>query len=118
MKTLFRAIAAMLLCLVTALPARAQTPAPAKPASASHLGVGLVRSVDAKARTLTISHQPMPSLAMAAMTMDFLVARALPLGDVKEGDTVAFVLGRNGKSDDVALVALQKVEAMSRSPRK
>lgn len=118
MKTSSHAVAAMLLCLVSALPVHAQTVAPARSASANHLGVGLVRSVDVKARTLTISHQPMPSLGMTAMTMDFLVVRALPLRNVNEGDTVAFVLGRSRKSNDVAIVALQKVQTTFWAPRK
>jgi Cu/Ag efflux protein CusF len=116
-KSTSRILAWELLCVVFAVSAHAQT-ALTKPAGAIHLGIGLVRSVDAKARTLTISHQAMPSLGMAAMTMDFLVARALPLKDVKEGDTIAFVLGRNGKSDEVAIVALQNVETSSLGPCK
>lgn len=110
MKPFFRALPLTLAVLASALPAHGQTPSPSKAAAAPHLGVGVVRNVDAKARTLTISHQAMPSLRMGAMTMDFLVARDLHLKDVKEGDTVAFVLGRHGKSDDVAIVAFQKVE--------
>jgi len=84
--------------------------AAAPPASATHLGVGIVRAVDSKERTLTISHQAMASLAMPAMTMDFKVGPAIKLGELKAGDTVAFVLGRDGKSEGVAINSLQKVE--------
>jgi Cu/Ag efflux protein CusF len=106
MNPLFRVSALVLLsCFIAALPARAQTRA-----APTHLGVGVLMSVDEKSRTLTISHQAMPSLRMTAMTMDFLVARSVRLRDVKEGDTVAFMLGRHGKSNDVAIVSLQKVD--------
>lgn len=72
--------------------------------------MGVVRDVDAKARTLTVSHQAMSSLGMPAMTMDFKVDRAIKLGTLKAGDTIAFVLGRDGKSDGVAINSLQKVD--------
>jgi Cu(I)/Ag(I) efflux system periplasmic protein CusF len=82
-------------------------------ASATHLGVGVIRAVDARERTLTISHQAMGSLGMPAMTMDFKVGSAIKLAGLKEGDTIAFVLGRDGKSDDVAISSLQKVEGLA-----
>jgi Cu/Ag efflux protein CusF len=104
--------------LAAALAAPAATPAqtasgPQARASATHLGVGVVRAVDAKERTLTISHQAMGSLGMPAMTMDFKVGPAIKLGELKEGDTIAFVLGRDGKSDGIAISSLQKVEGAS-----
>jgi Cu/Ag efflux protein CusF len=108
MKAPSRVLAAAMLCLLVTLQAHSQTRE--SRASATHLGVGVLHAVDAKARTFTISHQAMPSLGMAAMTMDFRVARGLSVGNVKEGDTVAFILGRDGKSDGVAIVSLQKVE--------
>lgn len=106
MKPLFRVPALVLSsCFMVAAPAHGQTRA-----APTHLGVGVLESVDEKARTLTISHQPMPSLGMVAMTMDFLVASSALLRDVKEGDTIAFMLGRDGSSNDVAIVSLQKVD--------
>lgn len=97
-------IIALISLLLASLAATAATPA-------IHLGVGIVRAVDAKDRTLTVSHQAMASLAMPAMTMDFKAGPAIKLGELKEGDTIAFVLGRDGKSDGVAINSLQKVEA-------
>lgn len=47
----------------------------------------------------------MRSLGMAAMTMDFLVPWAVPLQDVKVGQTVAFMLGAD--KGNVAVVSLQ-----------
>jgi hypothetical protein len=45
--------------------------------------------------------------------MDFKVGPAIKLGELKEGDTIAFVLGRDGKSDGIAISSLQKVEGAS-----
>lgn len=101
-----------LLAAIAAVPAQTASNQQAR-ASANHLGVGVVRAVDAKDRTLTISHQAMGSLGMPAMTMDFKVGPAVRLGELKEGDTIAFVLGRDGKSDGVAINSLQKVETLA-----
>jgi Cu/Ag efflux protein CusF len=104
--------------LVASLAATAAAPAQTASnqqarASATHLGVGVVRAVDARERTLTISHQAMGSLGMPAMTMDFKVDPGIKLGKLKEGDTVAFMLGRDGKSGGVAINSLQTVEGLA-----
>jgi Cu/Ag efflux protein CusF len=117
-RTFMKNLVVLISLLAAALAAPAATPAqtasgPQARASATHLGVGVVRAVDAKERTLTISHQAMGSLGMPAMTMDFKVGPAIKLGELKEGDTIAFVLGRDGKSDGIAISSLQKVEGAS-----
>jgi Cu(I)/Ag(I) efflux system periplasmic protein CusF len=114
MKNLVVVISLVAVSLAGTAATSAQTaPSPQTRASATHLGVGVVRAVDAKERTLTISHQAMGSLGMPAMTMDFKVGPAIKLGELKEGDTIAFVLGRDGKSDGVAINSLQKVEGVA-----
>ncbi len=53
-------------------------------------GLGEVKAVDSIKRTITISHGPIPSLNMSAMTMDFYVADPAMLSEVRPGDTVRF----------------------------
>jgi membrane fusion protein, copper/silver efflux system len=103
----FTILSLVFACALGGSALQAQTPP--RPASALnvHLGVGVVRDVDLRQRTLTISHQEMRSLGMAAMTMDFLVAQTVQLQGVKVGQTVAFMLGAD--HGNVAVVSLQAV---------
>lgn len=66
----------------------AQAPA-AKPA-----GVGTVNSVDPARRTVNVSHEPIPSVGLPAMTMDLPVAPSVDLVTVKPGTRVTFTLAR------------------------
>lgn len=97
--------------LLTAAPALAQTgPAPDAPAglpvAATPTGaaqaVGQIKSVDAKAGTVTIHHAPISALGWPAMTMTF---KATPeaLQAAKAGQTVKFTL----KTPDNQVVAIQ-----------
>ena len=61
-------------------------------ASASHLAVGVVKAVNQNNRSLTISHQDIPSMGMPAMTMSFRADPAVSIATIKPGDSVAFVL--------------------------
>lgn len=104
MKFAFAAAAALL----SALPAFAQTaatpeeraeaPAPARTAEA----MGQIKSVDAKAGTVTIHHGPIAALGWPAMTMTF---KATPevLQAAKAGQTVKFTL----KTPDNQMVAIR-----------
>lgn len=72
------------------------TPAPAvgapavEPASsASASASGVVESVDAAAKTVTIAHEAVKSLEWPAMTMTFQ-APTVDLGTIKQGDKVSF----------------------------
>jgi Cu(I)/Ag(I) efflux system protein CusF len=109
MKLAFAAVAAL-----TAAPALAQTTA-AMPgisgdqpaamsasAEATAEGVGQIKSVDAKAGTVTIHHGPIAALGWPAMTMTF---KATPeaLQAAKAGQTVKFTL----KTPDNQIVAIQ-----------
>jgi len=104
------------LTLVLASPAGAQAPtAPGSSptqadASATHLGVGTIRNVDADRRTVTIEHQAIPSLNMPAMTMPFRLAESVPATSVKAGQSVAFFL--SPKSDGVVITSLQTIAAL------
>ena len=50
---------------------------------------GLVLRVDGGARTVTVSHEPIPGY-MDAMVMPFTVSRAADLQDVRPGDRIQF----------------------------
>lgn len=55
---------------------------------------GEVRRVDAENRKLTIKHEAIPDLEMAAMTMAFRVADTISIDKFKAGDKVHFSLGK------------------------
>lgn len=74
---------------------------------AGHVGVGLVRSIDAKSRVLIIAHQAIAGMGMPAMTMPFRVDDAVAISSVKAGDTVAFVLTSNAQG--TVITSLQAV---------
>jgi len=66
----------------------------AVPAAASkapgHQAEGTVDSIDAKEGTISLNHGPVASLKWPAMTMEFKVANAALLKDLKPGAQVAF----------------------------
>jgi Cu/Ag efflux protein CusF len=55
---------------------------------------GEVRRIDTENRKLTIRHEAIPNLDMAAMTMAFRVADALSIETLKAGDKIRFSLGK------------------------
>jgi Cu(I)/Ag(I) efflux system membrane fusion protein len=59
-------------------------------ASISHHADGVVDSVDAKEQTISISHGPVASLKWPGMTMEFKVAHAALLKDLKPGSKLSF----------------------------
>jgi Cu(I)/Ag(I) efflux system membrane fusion protein len=74
------------------------TPAPADSAQAatkviasvSHHADGKIESVDAREQTVSISHAPVASLKWPAMTMEFKLANAALMKDLKPGAKVTF----------------------------
>ncbi len=62
----------------------------AKPASASHKAEGTLKSIDAAAGTVSVSHDPVASLGWPAMTMDFVLANPSLLGKLQPGSPIAF----------------------------
>ena len=67
-----------------------QASSAAAPVIKSGTGPGLVKSVDLKAGTVTIAHDPIPSIGWPAMTMTFPVAEPSSLNGVKAGSTISF----------------------------
>jgi Cu/Ag efflux protein CusF len=55
---------------------------------------GEVRRIDTENRKITIKHEAIPELDMAAMTMAFRVADALSIDKLKAGDKIRFSLGK------------------------
>jgi Cu(I)/Ag(I) efflux system protein CusF len=100
-----KAVLVIAAALLGAAPALAQTAAPAAaatPAAATAEGTGQVKSVDAKAGTVTLHHGPIAALGWPAMTMTF---KATPeaLQAAKAGQTVKFTL----KTPENQVVAIQ-----------
>ena len=61
-----------------------------KPAAPDHRGTGKLDAIDAKAGTVTISHGPIATLKWPGMTMDFTLANAGLLGNLKPGANIEF----------------------------
>jgi Cu(I)/Ag(I) efflux system membrane fusion protein len=81
------------------LGAPASTPAAATPASVGHRGQGRVDGVDAKAGTLSLSHEPIASLRWPAMTMEFKVANPSLLSGLKPGARLSFEFVERGQGE-------------------
>jgi Cu(I)/Ag(I) efflux system membrane fusion protein len=60
-----------------------------KPA-VSHNAVGTLDAVDAKAGTVTVTHEPVASLKWPAMTMEFVPANPSLVANVKPGTAISF----------------------------
>lgn len=71
------------------------------PAAGAVTGLGVVKSVDAKAGSLVIDHEPIKALNWGPMVMPFKVADPAILKDVKAGQKVSFQL------QDRKIVAIQ-----------
>lgn len=93
MNKLVIALAAAVLAAgpVAASPAHAQA---GQPAQAAIAGQGKVNAIDAKARKVNLTHDPIPALQWPGMTMDFAVLPGADLSGLKVGDHVTFTLGR------------------------
>ncbi|HEY0845021.1 MAG TPA: efflux RND transporter periplasmic adaptor subunit [Noviherbaspirillum sp.] len=61
-----------------------------KSASAGHKAEGTIESIDAKEGTVSVNHGPVASLKWPGMTMDFKVANASLLKDLKPGASIGF----------------------------
>jgi len=68
-----------------------------------HDATGKVNSVDRSSKTINISHDPIKTMGMSAMTMDFRVADPAMLEDVKPGQNISFVVTTDRKGRFVVL---------------
>lgn len=61
-------------------------------AGSEHDATGTINSVDKVSKTLNISHDPIKTMGMMGMTMDFRVADPAMLDNVKPGQKIKFVI--------------------------
>lgn len=73
--------------------------------AATPMAEGEVRKVDAKAKSITLKHGPIPSVGMGAMTMTFPVKDAAQLAKIKAGDRVKFSAEKVG--DEIVVTAIE-----------
>jgi Cu(I)/Ag(I) efflux system protein CusF len=55
-------------------------------------GTGTINSVDTETHKVNVSHGPISSIGLPAMTMDFAVAPSVDLGDVRPGSRIKFII--------------------------
>ena len=88
-------------------PAPAVTaPAADSPAAATGSATGVVESVDAAAKTVTIAHEAVESLQWPAMTMTFQ-APGVDLSTIKAGDKVSFEVTAVGMDGTITSITRQ-----------
>ena len=78
-------------------------------AGESHKGEGKVEKIDKD--SVTISHGPIPSMQMGAMTMPFKAPKGGVPAEIKEGGMVSFEVMLTPKGE-MALVSIQPKDAM------
>lgn len=61
-------------------------------ADSEHNATGTINSIDMGSKTINISHDPIKTMGMSGMTMDFRVADPAMLEDVKAGQKIKFVI--------------------------
>jgi RND family efflux transporter MFP subunit len=64
-----------------------------------HVADGVLDGIDAKSGTMTISHEPVPSLNWPRMTMDFMPANAGLAGGLKPGAKIRFEFVERGQGE-------------------
>jgi Cu/Ag efflux protein CusF len=79
-----------------------------------HRAEGKLEAIDAKAGTVSITHGPIESLKWPGMTMDFTLANAGLLGNLKPGATVALTFVERSPGEWV-IIKLEAADA-SRPP--
>jgi Cu(I)/Ag(I) efflux system membrane fusion protein len=73
--------------------------APGASVATGHKASGSIEDIDTKAGTVSISHGPIESLKWPAMTMEFKVANAALLKDLKPSTSVAFEFVERGQGE-------------------
>ncbi|SFM96021.1 Cu and Ag efflux protein CusF [Formivibrio citricus] len=78
----------------------------AQPQSAE--GTGVVQSVDAKAASVTLKHDPIPSLQWPAMTMPFKLAKPELAKGLATGQKVKFTLENSNTGYRITTISVVK----------
>lgn len=89
-----------------AAPVAPVAPAVESPAAATGSAIGVVESVDASAKTVTIAHEAVESLKWPAMTMTFQ-APDIDLSTIKAGDKVSFEVTADGMDGTITSITRQ-----------
>jgi Cu(I)/Ag(I) efflux system protein CusF len=92
-RALAPAIALLLSCTITTVWANHHEHE-SHAAQTNSMTKGEIRRIDSGTRKLTIRHEAIPDLDMAAMTMAFRVADTVPVDKLKVGDKIRFSLGK------------------------
>lgn len=92
-------IALLILVVCAATPTWSQSPQPA---------TGEVTRINSRAKEIVIRHDPIPHLAMGAMTMGFPVKDPAMLDAVKPGDKVRFVAEKVGDEAVITRIEVAK----------
>jgi Cu/Ag efflux protein CusF len=69
-------------------------------------GIGVITSIDAPGKKITLEHETIDKLKMPPATHEFKLKNSQTLGKLKEGDKVAFELEKSGR--DLKVVRLSK----------
>ena len=70
----------------------------------AHKTTGVVKSVDAKKGSATLTHEPVPTLKWPAMTMSFAVKEKTLLDKLQPGKKVEFQFVQQGKDNVITSV--------------
>lgn len=84
-----------------------KTPGTATEQAQTHHSMGVVKAVDVAKGTITLSHEPVPSLKWPAMTMAFKAGKAQVAG-VKAGDRVNFSFVSKEMDGTIATISKAK----------
>ncbi len=55
---------------------------------------GVINTIDTSARSVNLSHEPIPAIGWPSMTMDMKVAEGVDLSSIGTGESVTFTLDR------------------------
>ncbi|HUR39760.1 MAG TPA: copper-binding protein [Verrucomicrobiae bacterium] len=87
-------------------PASPATPPPAPAESKRATATGVVESIDATAKTITIAHGPVDALGWPGMTMAFQAPNT-DLSAIKAGDNVTFEFDSTGMDGTIVSITKQ-----------
>ena len=86
-------------------------------ATVTHKAEGTLDSIDAKAGTVTVTHQPVASLKWPAMTMDFALANDSLVSGVKPGAPIGFEFVER-KPGEWVITAVKPGSGTAKAPAK
>ena len=77
---------------------------PSAPGATTHKDVGVVKSLDPTAGTVTFAHEPVKSMNWPAMTMTFSINEKMLFNKLADGEKVEFEFVKEGKDYVVSSV--------------